>query len=73
MATYMQVYGDALVAINGWDVDVLRRFQNDDVVSSILGAIDALATSEQLEHIKTLESIPGLSDFVINRLMKWVF
>jgi probable F420-dependent oxidoreductase len=54
MATYMQVYGEALVAINGWDLDVLRRFRNDDVVASIPGAIDAIATTEQLEHIKTL-------------------
>jgi alkanesulfonate monooxygenase SsuD/methylene tetrahydromethanopterin reductase-like flavin-dependent oxidoreductase (luciferase family) len=54
MATYMQVYGDALVAINGWDMDVLRRFRSDDVVGSIPGAIDAIATTEQLEHIATL-------------------
>ena len=54
MATYMQVYGDALVAINGWDMDVLRRFRADEVVGSMLGAIDAVATTEQLEHIATL-------------------
>jgi probable F420-dependent oxidoreductase len=54
MATYMQVYGDALVAINGWDPAVLQRFRTDDVVGSIPGAIDAVATTEQLEHIATL-------------------
>jgi probable F420-dependent oxidoreductase len=54
MATYMQVYGDALVDINGWDKDVLRRFRSDDVVGSIPGAIDAIATTDQLEHIATL-------------------
>jgi alkanesulfonate monooxygenase SsuD/methylene tetrahydromethanopterin reductase-like flavin-dependent oxidoreductase (luciferase family) len=54
MATYMQVYGDALVAVNGWDMDVLRRFRSDEVVGSIPGAIDAIATTEQLEHIATL-------------------
>jgi probable F420-dependent oxidoreductase len=54
MATYMQVYGDALVAINGWDPAPLTRFRADTVVGSIPGAIDALATTEQLEHIATL-------------------
>jgi probable F420-dependent oxidoreductase len=54
MATYCQVYGDALVDINGWDKDVLRRFRSDEVVGSIPGAIDAIATTEQLEHIATL-------------------
>lgn len=54
MATYLQVYGDALVAINGWDMNVLRRFRSDEVVGSIPGAIDAIATTEQLEHIAGL-------------------
>jgi alkanesulfonate monooxygenase SsuD/methylene tetrahydromethanopterin reductase-like flavin-dependent oxidoreductase (luciferase family) len=54
MATYMQVYGDALVAINRWDPAPLARFRGDTVVGSIPGAIDALATPEQLEHIATL-------------------
>lgn len=54
MATYMQVYGDALVAINGWDPAPLERFRKDEVVTSIPGAIDALATTEQLEHIAGL-------------------
>ena len=54
MATYMQVYGDALVAINGWDPAPLERFRQDQVVTSFTGAIDALATTEQLEHIATL-------------------
>lgn len=54
MATYMQVYGDALVAINGWDPAPLEKFRQDPVVGSMLGAIDAVATTEQLEHIATL-------------------
>jgi probable F420-dependent oxidoreductase len=54
MATYMQVYGDALVAINGWDPAPLQAFRNDQVVGSIPGAIDAIATTEQLEHIANL-------------------
>jgi hypothetical protein len=54
MATYMQVYGDALVAINEWDPAVLQRFQADEVVRSMPGAIDAVATLDQLEHIAGL-------------------
>ncbi len=54
MATYLQVYGDAIVAINGWDPAVLARFRADDVVQSVRGAIDAVATREQLLHIETL-------------------
>ncbi len=54
MATYLQVYGDAIVAINGWDPAVLARFRADEVVRSVPGAIDAIATREQLLHIETL-------------------
>jgi probable F420-dependent oxidoreductase len=54
MATYMQVYGDLLVRLNGWDMAVLERFKRDPLVSSIAGAIDAKATDEQLEQIAGL-------------------
>ena len=54
MATYLQVYGDALVAMNGWDPAPLERFRADEVVRSVPGAIDAVGTIEQLEHIRTL-------------------
>lgn len=54
MATYFQAYGDALVAMNGWDPAPLDRFRADEVVRSVPGAIDAVATIEQLEHIRTL-------------------
>jgi probable F420-dependent oxidoreductase len=54
MATYFQAYGDALVAMNGWDPAPLGRFRADPVVQSVPGAIDAVATVEQLEHIATL-------------------
>ena len=30
MATYFQAYGDALVAMNGWDPAPLERFRADD-------------------------------------------
>jgi probable F420-dependent oxidoreductase len=54
MATYLQAYGDPLVAMNGWDPAPLERFRADDVVRSIPGAIDAIGTTEQLEHIRSL-------------------
>ena len=54
MATYFQAYGDALVAMNGWDPAPLEAFRADPVVQSVPGAIDAVATVEQLEHISTL-------------------
>ena len=54
MATYFQAYGDALVAMNGWDPAPLERFRADPVVQSVPGAIDAVATIDQLEHISTL-------------------
>jgi probable F420-dependent oxidoreductase len=54
LATYLQGYGDLLVATNGWDPSVLARFRADSVVSGFLGGIDSHATTEQLEHIATL-------------------
>lgn len=54
LATYLQGYGDLLVETNGWDPAVLARFRADEVVASIPGAIDAKASTEQLEHIATL-------------------
>jgi probable F420-dependent oxidoreductase len=54
LATYLQGYGDLLVATNGWDPVVLERFRADAVVSGFLGGIDSQATTEQLEHIATL-------------------
>ncbi|CAB4543310.1 unannotated protein [freshwater metagenome] len=57
LATYLQGYGDLLVSVNNWDPQVLARFRADEVVGSIGGAIDAVATLEQLEHIAKL--FPG--------------
>jgi alkanesulfonate monooxygenase SsuD/methylene tetrahydromethanopterin reductase-like flavin-dependent oxidoreductase (luciferase family) len=54
LATYLQGYGDLLVATNGWDPAVLDRFRADPVVSGFLGGIDSHATTAQLEHIATL-------------------
>ena len=54
LATYLQGYGDLLVATNGWDPAVLERFRADPVVAGFLGGIDSHATTAQLEHLATL-------------------
>jgi probable F420-dependent oxidoreductase len=54
MATYLQAYGDLMVKTNGWDPDVLGRFRDDDLVKGFRSALDATATTEQLEHVATL-------------------
>jgi probable F420-dependent oxidoreductase len=54
LATYLQAYGDLLVHTNRWDPAVLAAFRADQTVSSFAGAIDAIATTEQLEHVATL-------------------
>ncbi len=54
LSTYLQGYGDLLVRVNQWDPEVLTRFRADAVVSSIPGAIDAIGTVEQWEHIAGL-------------------
>lgn len=54
LATYLQGYGDLMVRVNDWDPAVLAAFRSDAVVQSVGGAIDATATTEQLEHITTL-------------------
>ncbi|QLY28882.1 TIGR03857 family LLM class F420-dependent oxidoreductase [Nocardia huaxiensis] len=57
LATYLQMYGDLLVSTNRWDPVVLTRFRADPVVAGIRGAIDAVATDDQLAHIAEL--LPG--------------
>jgi probable F420-dependent oxidoreductase len=54
MATYLQAYGDLMVRTNDWDPAVLERFRADPLVASFPGAIDDVATTEQLEHVATL-------------------
>ena len=54
LATYLQGYGDLLVRTNDWDPAVLGRFRSDPVVAGIGGAIDAVASIDQLEHIAGL-------------------
>lgn len=56
MATYMQApgYAEMLVALNEWDAKVLEDFRANPVVQSIAGAIDSVATLEQLAAISKL-------------------
>ncbi len=54
LATYLQGYGDLMVRTNGWDPSVLARFRADPMVASFRGALDAKATTEELEHVATL-------------------
>jgi alkanesulfonate monooxygenase SsuD/methylene tetrahydromethanopterin reductase-like flavin-dependent oxidoreductase (luciferase family) len=54
MGTYLQAYGDLMVETNGWDPAALERFRADPLVATFPGSIDAIATTEQLEHIATL-------------------
>lgn len=54
LATYLQAYGDLLVATNRWDPQVLERFRADPVVRACRGAVDVVATTDQLEHIADL-------------------
>lgn len=54
MATYLQAYGDALVAVNDWDPKVLADFRAAPQVTEVRGAIDAVATDAQLEAIAEL-------------------
>ena len=54
MATYLQAYGDLLVRTNGWDPAVLARFRENALVAGFRGAIDQIATTEQLERLAPL-------------------
>ena len=54
LATYLQAYGDLMVETNGWDPAVLARFRADPFVAGFRGALDAKATTDELEHVATL-------------------
>ncbi len=54
MATYLQGYGDLLVKTNQWDPEVLRRFREDEFIQGFRGALDATATTRDLEHVASL-------------------
>ncbi|WP_435742254.1 TIGR03857 family LLM class F420-dependent oxidoreductase [Nocardioides sp. SYSU DS0663] len=52
LATYLQGYGDVLVAANRWDPDVLARFRAHPLVVGYPGAFDAIGTVEELTRLK---------------------
>jgi 5,10-methylenetetrahydromethanopterin reductase len=56
MATYLQApgYGELLFAINRWDPGELARFRQSEVVRTMPGGIDSVATPEQLRAIRDL-------------------
>ena len=54
LATYLQAYGDLMVETNRWDPAVLAAFRADPFVAGFSGAIDATATTDELEHVATL-------------------
>ena len=54
LSTYLQAYGDLMVSTNRWDPAVLERFRADPVVAGFRGALDAKATTAELEHVATL-------------------
>ena len=56
LATYLQIpnYGEALVTVNGWDMEELNAFRSHPDVASVGGAIDSIASSAQLEKIDKL-------------------
>jgi probable F420-dependent oxidoreductase len=54
LATYLQGYGDLMVKTNGWDPAALDAFRADEFVSTFRGALDDVATPDQLAHVATL-------------------
>lgn len=54
LSTYLQAYGDLMVETNGWDPAVLAAFRADPFVAGFKGALDAKATTSELEHVATL-------------------
>lgn len=56
LATYLQIpgYGEMLVDVNGWDMEILHSFRTHDDVRSVGGAVDSVASLEQIARIDKL-------------------
>ena len=56
LATYLQIpgYGEALVGVNGWDMDTLAAFRSAPIVAGMSGAIDSVASFTELAEIEKL-------------------
>lgn len=52
LATYLQGYGEVLVRANGWDLTVLERFRDHELVRGHPGAFDAIGTVEELTRLR---------------------
>ena len=56
LATYLQIpgYGELLAQVNNWDIEILHAFRAHPDVKSVGGAIDSVASSQQLAKIDKL-------------------
>jgi|TARA_B110000438_G_scaffold90609_1_gene90032 probable F420-dependent oxidoreductase len=56
LATYLQFphYGEALVRVNGWDMEILQAFRAHPDVANVGGAIDSVASLDQIAKIDKL-------------------
>lgn len=56
LVTYLQAYGDVLVAVNGWDPAAWERLRTSEVytTAAAAGPIDASADTETLQRIAEL-------------------
>ena len=56
LATYLQIpgYGEALVNVNGWDMETLHAFRRAPIVANMAGAIDSVASYTELAEIEQL-------------------
>lgn len=52
LATYLQGYGEVLVAANGWDPAALQRFREDPLLQGYPGALDAIGTVDELSYLR---------------------
>lgn len=76
MATYMQApgYVEMLIDLNEWDPEVLTAFRANELVTSIAGGIDSVATLEQLDRISELipkEWLPAATGNAENCARDW--
>ena len=56
LATYLQIpgYGEMLVGVNHWDMDTLHTFRSHQAVTSVGGAIDSVASLQQIAEVEKL-------------------
>ena len=56
LATYLQIpgYGEALVNVNGWEMDTLQAFRNVPIIAGMTGAIDSVASYTEFAEIDKL-------------------